>query len=148
MIIDDDHRMNLSLVAEFLKSTSAETMRKSISGFIAKYDTAYRSPSKKWFLSYREFPWDLMYQYPRGFSQFIGADIVDDMAIASAYTRYNYAPEDVFLGMVAFKLSINLHNVQSMSYPLWSEESNQIPFPLMVGPRELFDTDQISDDLS
>ncbi|VDD83502.1 unnamed protein product [Mesocestoides corti] len=144
MMIDDDHRMNLSLVAEFLTIAPTETMRKSIFGYIAKSDMAYRSPSKKWFLSYREFPWDLMYPYPRGFAQFIGADIVDDMAIASAYTRYNYAPDDVVLGIVALKLGINLHNVDSVSYPLWSKEGNQMPFPLMVGPSELFDANQTS----
>ncbi|VDD83505.1 unnamed protein product [Mesocestoides corti] len=144
MMIDDDHRMNLSLVAEFLTTASTETMRKSIFGYIAKSDKAIRSPSEKRFLSYREFPWDLMYPYPWGFAQFIGADIVDDMAIASAYTRFNYAPDDVVLGIVALKLGINLHNVDSMSYPLWSKEGNQMPFPLMVGPSELFDANQTS----
>ncbi|VDD81337.1 unnamed protein product [Mesocestoides corti] len=129
MIIDDDHRVNLSMVAQFLKSVSTETMRKSIFGFIAKRDKALRSPSAKWYLSYREFPWDLMYQYPRGFLQFIGADIVDDMAIASAYTRYNYAPEDVFLGMMAFKLGISMYNVDAMCDHGKCDEENRAKRP-------------------
>ncbi|VDD84015.1 unnamed protein product [Mesocestoides corti] len=114
LIIDDDHRMNLSLVTDFLSSTSTAALRKSIFGYIAVNDVPAREPSIKWFQSYRECPWDSMTPYPRGFSQFIGADIVDDMAIAAAYTRYNYAPEDVFLGMLAFKLGIDLRNEESM----------------------------------
>ncbi|VDD84098.1 unnamed protein product [Mesocestoides corti] len=139
MIIDDDHRMNLSMVAKFLDTVSAETLRKSIFGFIAKFDYAYRSPTKKWFLSYREFPWDLMYQYPRGFSQFIGADIVEDLAIASAYTRFNYAPEDVFLGMVAFKLGIDLHNVDAMYDHEEYDERNNGTQPAMVALSKYFE---------
>uniref|UniRef100_A0A5K3FI18 Hexosyltransferase n=1 Tax=Mesocestoides corti TaxID=53468 RepID=A0A5K3FI18_MESCO len=139
MIIDDDHRVNLSMVAQFLKSVSTETMRKSIFGFIAKRDKALRSPSAKWYLSYREFPWDLMYQYPRGFSQFIGADIVDDMAIASAYTRYNYAPEDVYLGMTAFKLGVELHNVDSMYDHEDYARRNAGTQPAMVARRDYFE---------
>ncbi|VDD75182.1 unnamed protein product [Mesocestoides corti] len=139
MIIDDDHRMNLTMVARMLDSVSKETLRKSIFGFIAKFDLAYRSPMKKWFLSYHEFPWDLMYQYPRGFSQFIGADIVDDMAIASAYTRYNYAPEDVYLGMVAFKLGIDLHHVNSMYDHREYELRNNGTRPAMVALSKYFE---------
>uniref|UniRef100_A0A5K3FYG5 Hexosyltransferase n=1 Tax=Mesocestoides corti TaxID=53468 RepID=A0A5K3FYG5_MESCO len=138
MIIDDDHRMNLSMVAPFLKSASTETMRKSIFGFVGNVDYAYRSPTKKWFLSYREFPWDLMYQYPRGFSQFIGADIIDDMAIVSAYTRYNYSPEDVFLGMIAFKLGIDLHNVDSMYDHTEYAIRNTGRQPAMVAMKDYF----------
>uniref|UniRef100_A0A5K3G2X0 Cellulase n=1 Tax=Mesocestoides corti TaxID=53468 RepID=A0A5K3G2X0_MESCO len=80
-----------------------------------------------------------MYQYPRGFSQFIGADIVDDMAIASAYTRYNYAPEDVYLGMTAFKLGVELHNVDSMYDHYHYDLMNKDHQPAMVALMQYFD---------
>ncbi|VDD76961.1 unnamed protein product [Mesocestoides corti] len=109
MLIDDDHRMNLSLVTQFPKNTSSRTLRRSIFGAIAKKQRSRKNAFKE-VVSSR--------------MASIRADIVDDMAIASAYTRYNYAPEDVYLGMVAFKLGINLHRVNSMSYPLWNQQSD------------------------
>ncbi|KAL5971667.1 Lactosylceramide 13-N-acetyl-beta-D-glucosaminyltransferase B [Taenia solium] len=114
VIIDDDHRVNVSMLMRFLASIPRHIKRTSIFGRIAKYDGAYRSPLSKLYLSYREVPWDLMCAYPRGFCQLIGADIVDDMAIGSAYTRYNYVHEDVYLGLLAFKLGIPLYNIYTM----------------------------------
>nr|CDS21052.1 beta 13 n galactosyltransferase [Echinococcus granulosus] len=114
MIIDDDHRMNVSMLMKFLASVPRDKRRTSIFGRIARSDGAFRSPLSKLYLSFREIPWDVMCAYPRGFCQLIGADIVDDMAIGSAYTRYNYVHEDVYLGLLAFKLSIHLYNIYNM----------------------------------
>ncbi|KAH9278866.1 Lactosylceramide 1,3-N-acetyl-beta-D-glucosaminyltransferase A [Echinococcus granulosus] len=114
MIIDDDHRMDVAMLMKFLASIPRDKKRTSIFGRIANGDGANRSPLRKLYLSFREIPWDVMCAYPRGFSQLIGADIVDDMAIGSAYTRYNYVHEDVYLGLLAFKLGIPLHHVNTM----------------------------------
>ncbi|KAM3171157.1 hypothetical protein ACTXT7_017186, partial [Hymenolepis weldensis] len=114
MIIDDDHRMNLSLVEKFAKGEKTSCLRTSIHGKIKSNDKAIRSPSSKNFVSYREIPWDDALPYPMGMSQLIGADIVDDMAIATAYTKYAYLNEDVYLGLLAHKLGITLRNVVSM----------------------------------
>ncbi|KAM3179931.1 hypothetical protein ACTXT7_017299 [Hymenolepis weldensis] len=114
MIIDDDHRMNLSLVESFAKEVKTSYLRTSIHGKIRNHDKAIRSPSSKNFVSYREIPWDDALPYPMGMSQLIGADIVDDMAIATAYTKYVHLNEDVYLGLLAYKLGITLRNVVSM----------------------------------
>ncbi|VUZ44291.1 unnamed protein product [Hymenolepis diminuta] len=114
MIIDDDHRMNLALVRNFAKEVKTSYLRTSIHGKIRGHDKAIRSPSSKNFVSYREIPWDDALPYPMGMSQLIGADIVDDMAIATAYTKYAYLNEDVYLGLLAHKLGITIRNVVSM----------------------------------
>ncbi|KAM3186847.1 hypothetical protein ACTXT7_003483 [Hymenolepis weldensis] len=114
IIIDDDHRMNVSAIQEFKKSIPTSDLRTFIHGKIGFHDGAWRSPLGKWYLSFNEVPWNVMSPYPRGMSQLIGADIIDDMAIASAYTRYNYINEDVFLGLIARKLGITLKNVNNM----------------------------------
>ncbi|KAM7539080.1 hypothetical protein Aperf_G00000057478 [Anoplocephala perfoliata] len=114
MIIDDDHMVNVPLLLSYLNGIPREQRRTSIHGRIASFDGAYRSPRSKLYLSYSEIPWDRMCAYPRGFAQLIGADIVDNMAIASAYTRYNYMHEDVYLGLLAFKLQIPLIHVDAM----------------------------------
>ncbi|VDD78575.1 unnamed protein product, partial [Mesocestoides corti] len=58
------------------------------------------------------------------------------MAIASAYTRYNYAPEDVYLGMTAFKLGVELHNVDSMYDHYHYDLMNKDHQPAMDGVGE------------
>ncbi|VDK39089.1 unnamed protein product [Taenia asiatica] len=88
VIIDDDHRVNVSMLMRFLALIPRHIKRTSIFGRIAKYDGAFRSP--------------------------LSADIVDDMAVGSAYTRYNYVHEDVYLGLLAFKLGIPLYNIYTM----------------------------------
>ncbi|VDM25148.1 unnamed protein product [Hydatigera taeniaeformis] len=114
MIIDDDHRVNVSMLMRFLATVPRHIKRTSLLGRIARNDGAFRSPLSKLYLAFQEIPWNIMCPYPRGFCQLIGADIVDDMAIGSAYTRYNYIHEDVYLGLLAFKLGIPLHNVYTM----------------------------------
>nr|CDS29527.1 beta 13 n galactosyltransferase [Hymenolepis microstoma] len=114
MIIDDDHRMNLSVIHEFMKLTPTSDLRNFIHGKISYRDMAIRSPTSKFFISPNEVPWNWMSPYPRGMSQLFGADIVDGMAIASAYMRYNYIHEDVFLGLVARRLGITLKNLDNM----------------------------------
>ncbi|VDM27986.1 unnamed protein product, partial [Hydatigera taeniaeformis] len=114
MILDDDHGMNLTRVMDFLASMPKAKKRTSLFGYIARWDGATRNPLSKLFLSHREVPWNLMCAYPRGFCQIIGTDIIDDMAIGSAYTRHNYLHEDVYLGLLTFKLGIPLHHVDTM----------------------------------
>lgn len=138
MVIDDDHRVNLSMVADFLNRIPEHKRRNSLFGNVARNDHAYRSPRNKLYVSYREFPWDLMHPYLRGFAHLIGPDTVDDMAIATAYTRYNYAPEDVYVGMVAFKLGIPIHHEASM-YDHWQYKFlNQSRRPAMVALAKFF----------
>lgn len=114
MMIDDDHGMNVSRLMQFLASLSKAKKRTTLFGYIARTDRATRTPLSKLFLSYREVPWDLMCPYPRGFCQIIGADIIDGMAIGSAYTRHNYVHEDVYLGLLTFKLGIPLQHVDTI----------------------------------
>ncbi|CDS38137.1 beta 13 n galactosyltransferase [Echinococcus multilocularis] len=89
MTIDDDHRANLSMVSAFLNRIPQHTSRNSLFGYVARNDYAYQSPRNKLYLSYREFPWDRMYPYVRRFCQLVGPNVVTDIAIATAYTRWN-----------------------------------------------------------
>lgn len=132
MTMDNDHRVNLSMVNAFMKRIPEERRRNSLFGYIANSDFAYRSPLKKWYLSYREIPWDKMSPYLRGFAQVIGPGVVDDIAIGTAYTRYDYAPEDVFLGMVAYKLQLPMFDEESMFDHDLYVETNRERRPAMV----------------
>ncbi|VDM18158.1 unnamed protein product [Hydatigera taeniaeformis] len=138
MTMDDDHRVNLSMVDEFMQRVPMEIRRNSLFGYVATYDMANRSPGKRRYLSYREVPWDRMCPYLRGFAQIIGPGVVDDMAIGTAYTRHNYAPEDVFLGLVAHKLQIPILDEKSMFDHDLYEEVNKERRPAMVALHRYF----------
>ncbi|VDK46147.1 unnamed protein product [Taenia asiatica] len=129
MIVDDDHGMNVSRLMQFLASIPRAKKRTTLFGYIARADGATRSPLSKYFLSQREVPWSRMCAYPRGFCQIIGADIIDDMAIGSAYTRHNYLHEDVYLGLLTFKLGIPLQHVDTM----FSESMHPKPGVMVAG---------------
>ncbi|CDS36800.1 beta 13 n galactosyltransferase [Echinococcus multilocularis] len=140
MTVDDDHRVNLSMVAAFLNRVPQYTRRNSIFGSVARRDFAHRSPRNKLYLSFREFPWDRMYPYARGFAQLVGPDIVADVAIATAYTRYNYAPEDVYIGMVALKLGIPVYEEATMYDHDLYRRRNGKRRPVMVALAKYFPT--------
>ena len=80
-----------------------------------------------------------MQPYLRGFAQLVGPNVVDDMAIATAYTRHNYAPEDVYLGIVIFKLGIPIYNENTMYDREAYEEDNKKSIPAMVALAKYFD---------
>ena len=78
--------------------------------------------------------------YPRGFSQFIGADIIDDLAIAFAYTRIDDFPDDVLLGLLSYKLNISMRNEGNMYGERDYEKYNPDKRPAMVASEEYFKT--------
>lgn len=104
MIIDDEHRINFPLLEKLSRMNPSWKLR----GWL---DAVYRKKKKKYFISYNEIPWRFVPPYPRGMSQLIGADIVDSMDIATAYTKHNYINEDVYIGILAQKLGIQPYSV-------------------------------------
>lgn len=114
MVIDDDHRVDLKLLKEFAVNTPVIEQRRFIHGRVNEGEIANRSKKKKYTLTIRELPWDAVPAYPHGMSYLIGADIIDDMAIATAFTKHNFCNEDVYLGFLAHKLNITLQNVKNM----------------------------------
>ncbi|VDK40350.1 unnamed protein product [Taenia asiatica] len=139
LVLDDDHKVNFTYLEALLKTLQPDVKRQSIFGLIGRRDPAHRRPNGKRFLSYREFPWDIMAPYPRGFGQLFGAGIIDDLAIGSAYTRYNYAPEDVYLGMLALKLGIRLQNLKDMYDHNDFKARHKIGQPVLVALKKYFD---------
>lgn len=139
LVLDDDHKVNFTYLETLLNTLRPDVKRQSIFGLIGRRDSAYRKPNGKRFLSYREFPWDIMAPYPRGFGQLFGAGIIDNLAIGSAYTRYNYAPEDVYLGMLALKLGIRLQNLKDMYDHNDFKARHKTGQPVLVALKKYFD---------
>nr|CDS21076.1 UDP glcNAc:betaGal beta 1 [Echinococcus granulosus] len=139
LVMDDDHKVNFTYLETILKTLPPEVKRRSIFGLIGRRDAAYRKADGKRYLSYREFPWNIMAPYPRGFAQLFGAEIIDDLAIGSAYTRYNYAPEDVYLGMLALKLGIQLRNMNEMYDHFDFKRRHKNRQPVLIALQRYFD---------
>ena len=140
MLLDDDHRVNLSMVENFLQTTPKQVKRQSIFGFVVAGDNPSRDRTSKFYLAKWEYPMRIVPPYPRGFAQFIGADVVDDMAIASAYTKYNYFPEDIYLGILALKLNIPLKNAPHMRGEGVYVPDSQNARPVMVALDKYFES--------
>ena len=78
--------------------------------------------------------------FPRGFSHFIGADIVDDLSIAFAYTKNENFPDDVLFGILCFKLDITMVNVTTMYNHGYYDLLNPDKKPAMVAHENYFNS--------
>lgn len=134
MTIDDDHRVNLSMVEEFLRRIPEEKLNYSEFGWVGQGDGAQRSPSSKMYLSRNEVPWNKMATYLWGFAHLIGPGVVDDIAIASAFTKNDIVLEDVYLGLIYQRFGIQLTQESSM----WPEMCEPLQPPIMVAGKNFF----------
>ena len=79
-------------------------------GQLATDDKFLRNPSSKLYTSRQDIPRNRIGPYLRGFCHLIGPEVVDDVAIATAYTKSSYFGEDVYLGMMHTRLGTKLIN--------------------------------------
>ena len=135
MTIDDDHRVNLSMVKEFLQSAPESKRSYSSFGYVGRGDGAKRSPSAVMYLSRDEVPWDIMATYLWGPAQLIGPAVIDDIAIASAFTKSDIPLEDVYLGLIYQRLGIGVVSESSMHTELFGPSAP----PVMVAGKAFFE---------
>ncbi|CDS36573.1 Glycosyl transferase family 31 [Echinococcus multilocularis] len=140
MTVDDDHRVNLSMVAACLNRVPQYTRRNLNFGCVARSYFAYRSPRNKMYLSFCKFSLDRVYPYARGFAQLVGPDIVTDIAIATAYTRHNYFPEYVYIEMSSLKLGIPIYEEETMHDRDLDRRRNEKRRSAMIALVEYFPT--------
>ncbi|VDD78757.1 unnamed protein product [Mesocestoides corti] len=57
----------------------------------------------KWAVSRYEVPWSQYSPYPSGAATFVGADVLTELVVAEAYTRFLYV-DDAFMGFAVAKL--------------------------------------------
>ena len=108
MIIDDDHRFDLAMIAKFMDRVPAAERNVSIYGKLVKEESAVRLPTWQLLISHKNIPWDKLPPYLQGFACLIGPAVVDDVAIATAYTKHSYIGDDLYLGFVYTSLEMNL----------------------------------------
>lgn len=134
IILDDDHWVNFTMVEEFLQRVPENKRNYTIFGIVGKGDGAARSPSSEQYLPKSEIPWNMMATYMWGFASVIGPSVVDDVAIATAFTRTDVGIDDVYLGLVFHRLGVQLVRESSM----FPEGHMPASPPVMIGPEAFF----------
>ncbi|KAL7056922.1 hypothetical protein AAHC03_019024 [Spirometra sp. Aus1] len=118
--MDDDHGLNLSALLPYFRAFERRQLRQSVFGHIHGTPKVIRSPEHKWALTRGDMPFYMYPDYAAGPCYFIGAEAVEAISIAAAFTK-PFSMEDAYVGMTATKLGIHMH---------------QLPGVYLHGPRE------------
>ncbi|BHF79957.1 hypothetical protein SprV_0702308100 [Sparganum proliferum] len=113
VFLDDDHGINLKQLHQFFSNVSLVEIRKSVFGFINYNKPVIRDTEHKWFTSISTYPFPHYPDYPIGPCYIIGADIIQKLSIAAAFTRL-MPNEDVFVGMMLMKLGVTIQPLPNM----------------------------------
>ncbi|BHF73959.1 hypothetical protein SprV_0401704300 [Sparganum proliferum] len=113
VFLDDDHGINLKQLRQFFSNVSLLEVRRSVFGFINYNKPVIRDAKHKWFTSMSDYPFPHYPDYPIGPCYIIGADIVQKLSIAAAFTRL-MPNEDVYVGMMLMKLGVTIQPLPDM----------------------------------
>jgi len=102
--IDGDYSLNVAQLLNYLKQNGRP---KFYSGKVWKNAYVHRDPTSPHYLSFETYPFQFFPPYIAAGGTILSADIVRQLHIISKYTKY-IPFDDVFYGMVAKKLGINL----------------------------------------
>lgn len=107
LFLDDDYDFIVNNVLTYLAILSRQQRRELLSGAHMHLRIVKR-PSRdarrnKWALTHAEMPWNRFPPYVSGAAYFVGADVLQELVIAEAYTRFLWV-DDAFLGLVVAKL--------------------------------------------
>nr|VZI07335.1 unnamed protein product [Spirometra erinaceieuropaei] len=109
ILLDDDYAFNATILKTELMALSDTQIRRVTWGMLQRRRPVYRprvSPGfEKWILSKRQMPWPYFAPYASGAFLVIGADILQEIALAMYFTL-QFPVDDAWLGMVMTKLDV------------------------------------------
>ncbi|XP_062569668.1 uncharacterized protein LOC134231713 [Saccostrea cucullata] len=103
LYVDDDVFVNLENVKKYLKGK--ERRWGLFAGQLLRFSTPYRDEGSKWFVSWKEYPFDKYPPYLGGFFILMSQDVTSYFSIAIPYVK-TIPIDDAYLGIVAAKLNI------------------------------------------
>lgn len=103
LFVDEDRFIYPRGIVRYLSNLSDVTRRKLLAGFVQRYPPVIRNPNNKWFVSYKEYPWERYPTFISGGAILVSAPILRDISIAMPYTAF-IKLDDVFLGIIYHKL--------------------------------------------
>ena len=106
LFLDDDVYLNFHLLIYYLSKPSINAVT-LFSGYISPFVETCRVRGVPWYMSWSDFPYDRYPDYFQGTGVFASMDVVKLFQAAFPYVRF-FILDDVFLGIVAYKLNIPL----------------------------------------
>ncbi|XP_061169107.1 beta-1,3-galactosyltransferase 5-like [Saccostrea echinata] len=103
LYVDDDVFVNLENVKKYIERK--ERRRGLLAGQLLRFSTPYRDEDSKWFVSWKEYPFDKYPPYLGGFFILTSQDVTSYFSIAIPYIKA-IPIDDAYLGIVAAKLNI------------------------------------------
>ena len=113
--VDDDYYINTNNVVKLLNTVKPTDVHDFIIGYIYENAMPMRFKSSKWYVSLEEYPYRLWPPYPTGGSFFLSFETLEKMQAAMPYTQYTRF-DDVYIGIIAWKLKINLRHNKHLYY--------------------------------
>ncbi|KAK2145081.1 hypothetical protein LSH36_704g02027 [Paralvinella palmiformis] len=113
---DDDYYVNIYNLVRVLQTMKPTQYTNSIVSFVWKNSAVLRDKHlSDWALSYDEYPYRYFPPYPTAGSFIMHMSAAERVHIATKYTKYLHL-DDVFLGIIAWKLKINLQHTNDLHY--------------------------------
>uniref|UniRef100_A0A0X3PNV9 Hexosyltransferase n=1 Tax=Schistocephalus solidus TaxID=70667 RepID=A0A0X3PNV9_SCHSO len=107
LFLDDDYRFSPSNVLKYLDTLEPRAKAHLLAGPLMNWRRVirpFKDPSRnKWAVTTDEVPWPDFPPYFWGVSYFVGIDVISDLVVATAYTRFLWV-DDSFLGFAIAKL--------------------------------------------
>ncbi|KAL5967774.1 Beta-13-galactosyltransferase brn [Taenia solium] len=115
LFLDDDFVFNAKSLLTYMRGLERPRRRQLLSGPMTFWRRVVRpfknAARNKWAITLREVPWTHLPPYPMGAATLIGAEVLTELVVAEAYTRFLWV-DDAFLGFVVAKLPFR--NFQEM----------------------------------
>ena len=108
LFLDDDTYLNMDVLNQYLRSIlNNKSVESLFSGYISPAAEPCRDRKLPWYISWKDYPYDRYPDYLGGFAMFASMDVVKLFQAVIPYVRH-LPFDDVFIGIVAYKLNITL----------------------------------------
>ncbi|VDK41441.1 unnamed protein product [Taenia asiatica] len=115
LFLDDDFDFNANSLLTYMRGLARPKRRQLLSGPMIYWRRVLRpfknADRNKWAITMREVPWTRLPPYAMGAATLIGTEVLTELVVAEAYTRFLWV-DDAFLGFVVAKLPFR--NFQNM----------------------------------
>ncbi|CAH1787657.1 unnamed protein product [Owenia fusiformis] len=113
--LDDDYYVSNRNLKKFIHTVPESKRKNFIAGYIWTYARPLRQKNSKWYVTLEEYPYFYWPPYPTAGSYLVTMETIHKFNIAMLYTKYTRF-DDVFIGIVAWKLGIRLTHSEHMHY--------------------------------
>nr|VZI07666.1 unnamed protein product [Spirometra erinaceieuropaei] len=115
LFLDDDYRFSPNNVLKYLDTLEPQEKAHLLAGPLMNWRKVirpFKDPSRnKWAVTADEVPWPDFPPYFWGVSYLVGMDVISDLVVATAYTRFLWV-DDSFLGFAIAKLPYTFESMK------------------------------------